>query len=106
MDIEPFCHCPQCKTFGLHYMAHVRVDKSPRFMQVCRLKEVPRVQWYDNREKLPDLQINYEHSTEVVTEITSWVIRECFSCRREWDELWKVRQEMSDIATGLGQVFP
>jgi len=105
MDIEPFCACPKCKTYGLHYMARVRVSETPKFMQVVRLKEIPRVQWYDQREKLPPTQLAYDHSTEVVTEIASWVIRECFSCAKEWDELWKVRQEASDIATGLGQVF-
>lgn len=105
MDVEPFRKCPQCKQFGLHYMARVRVDTSPKFMQVCRIKEIPRVQWYDNREALPTTQLKYDQKTEVVAEITHWVVRECYYCRREWDELWKVRQEVSDIATELGRVF-
>jgi hypothetical protein len=106
MDIEPFCHCPQCKTFGLHYMARVHTNQSPRFMQVVKLQEIPRVQWYDQRENLPPTQLKYNTYTEVVTEITESIVRQCFNCQKEWHQVWKTRQEMSDIATGLGQVFP
>lgn len=94
MDVAPFCTCPKCKGFGLHYMARVRVGQTPKFTQVCKIREVPRVQWYDKRETLPLTQLKYDYTTEVVHEISWWLVRECFFCTKEWDELWKVQTEV------------
>lgn len=96
MDVVPFCNCPSCNKFGLHYMARVRTGHTPKFTQVCRIREIPRVQWYDERESLPPTQLKYDMTTQVVQERTSWVIRQCFFCASEFDQLWKVETEMVD----------
>lgn len=100
MNVVPFCNCPSCGTFGLHFMPRVKMGRDYKFGVVARAMPIPVISWYDGREtdKEPTM-IRTSYESGFIEVLVYWIVRQCFNCEQEWDEEWK-RETIG--ATNLG----
>lgn len=91
MNVVPFRDCPYCKVFGLHLMPRTRSKGDYKMGAIARSFLVPlEVAWYDDREPTkPQHIVRTEYETGWVEYRQHWVVRQCFSCGKEWEEEWR-----------------
>lgn len=81
--VVPYCECPRCSYWGLHYMAAVETHEYPRV--IVQLVE-KKTAWYDGRDE-PDVTLVQEH--KIVYKRAQWVVRECLDCSHEFTQHWR-----------------
>lgn len=68
-QVVPYCECPQCSYWGLHYMAETDVQSYPRVLIVVKPKDVI--------------------GQRVVYTKAEWVVRECYNCSHKFQQHWR-----------------
>lgn len=94
MSVVPVCECPKCSELGLHYMAETSAQEDIKMAEWCFLEEVPKVQWYDGREKLPLTELKTRREIRATAFIKISVVRQCWYCGFEWEQYWKEKNEL------------